>query len=194
VSASGPWRRVPPAVRPAGHGPPPFVSVPPLLRVGFSPRRPPPPLPSKETDPPHSVPSVCLAIGGAGYSRALASSGPCRLAISNDQQWAGDYRAGAIDAISMWVNNLSSADLDFRLAFEAFGPMGQGGPQPSHSRFAMQPIAPFSPRVGSVHYPPLRGLRALDRSGRRCRVVVLVERDGKRAGGQEIANSAGRKS
>ena len=79
--------------------------------------------------------------GGAGDAFLhLTSTGTggapgSRLSVSNAQQWAGDYRAGGIDAISMWVNNFGTTDLSLRLAFEVLGMFG-----PTDIAFSADPV------------------------------------------------------
>jgi len=75
---------------------------------------------------PHPAPPVNQPDGGplgAGDNYLLMTSvggsGPgSRLVVINAAQWAGDYLATGIDAITMNVNNLSNSDLHLRLLFE----------------------------------------------------------------------------
>lgn len=70
--------------------------------------------------------------GGAGdnYLRLASGStsgGPgTRLAVTNDDQWAGNYTAAGIGAITMNLRNEGAIDLSLRLVFE--DPAG-GAPQ-----------------------------------------------------------------
>ncbi len=61
--------------------------------------------------------------GGAGDNflllTALGAPGPGgQLSVINASQWAGDYLAAGIGAISMMVNNFGPDDLHLRLVFE----------------------------------------------------------------------------
>jgi hypothetical protein len=79
--------------------------------------------------------------GGAGdgymllTSTGIAGSPSGRLSISNADQWSGDYSAGGITALSMWVNNFGPSDLALRLAFEVLGMMG-----PTDIAFSADPV------------------------------------------------------
>lgn len=78
------------------------------------------------------VPPVNVADGGPagagdGYllATALGGSGPgSRLVVIGGPQWAGDYAAAGVDAITMDLRNFGSADLSVRLAL--FGGGGAG--------------------------------------------------------------------
>jgi hypothetical protein len=95
--------------------------------------------------PPNPLPPVNVATGGpagAGDNFLLLSSngdlgfGPgSRLTAMNEAQWAGDYLAAGIQAISMDVNNLGATDLFLRLAFED----AMGGP-PTNVAFSTMPL------------------------------------------------------
>ena len=74
----------------------------------------------------HPAPPVNVPSGGpAGaddaylYLTALGGSGPgSRLVVLNDAQWAGDYIAAGVGAITMDLRNSGDTDLYVRLLFE----------------------------------------------------------------------------
>ena len=88
--------------------------------------------------PPVNVPNGGPGGAGDAYLQltSLGGVGPAsRLVAFNGAQWAGDYLAAGVGAIAMDVQNLSTADLFLRLAFE--DPMG--GP-PADVAFSTAPI------------------------------------------------------
>lgn len=78
----------------------------------------------------HPVPPTVMASGGpAGTGdhymqlQAHGSGGPAsRLAVRNGAQWAGDYTAAGITALTMDIFNFGPSDLSLRLLFEAGSP------------------------------------------------------------------------
>jgi hypothetical protein len=92
---------------------------------------------------PHPAPPITAPSGPAGGDdrsllvRAVGGDGPgSRLSAVNFMgQWAGDYLAAGIGAISMDVRNLSAVDLYLRLMFED----PNGGP-PENIAFSADPI------------------------------------------------------
>lgn len=78
----------------------------------------------------HPVPPTVMTTGGpAGAGdhylqlQAIGSGGPAsRLAVRNDAQWAGDYTAAGITALTMDIFNFGPSDLSLRLLFEAGSP------------------------------------------------------------------------
>jgi hypothetical protein len=92
---------------------------------------------------PHPAPPQNISTGGpAGTDdnymllTAIGGSGPgSKLAVINLAQWAGDYLAEGISAISMDLKNLGTTDLSLRLLLA--DPMG--GP-PTNLAFSTDPI------------------------------------------------------
>lgn len=79
----------------------------------------------------HPVPPTVVATGGpagAGDHFMMlqavggSSSPGGRLAVRNSSQWAGDYTAAGITAVTMDVFNFGPSDLSLRLLFEAGSP------------------------------------------------------------------------
>jgi hypothetical protein len=78
----------------------------------------------------HPAPPTVVTSGGPGGAndhylllQSLGLSGPgSRLAVRNSAQWAGDYTAAGITAVSMDVFNFGPSDLLLRLLFEAGSP------------------------------------------------------------------------
>lgn len=79
----------------------------------------------------HPVPPIVMATGGpAGTGdhymqlQAVGSGGSAsRLAVRSGAQWAGDYTAAGITALTVDVFNFGPSDLSLRLLFEAGSPM-----------------------------------------------------------------------
>lgn len=92
---------------------------------------------------PHPAPPQNIATGGpAGLDdnflmlTAVGGGGPgSRLTAGNLAQWSGDYIAGGVGRIEMWVNNFGQNDLSLRLLFE--DPLG--GP-PANVAYSADPI------------------------------------------------------
>jgi hypothetical protein len=78
--------------------------------------------------PAHPLPPSIVATGGpagAGdrylLQQAIGGSGPAsHLAIENRAQWAGNYTAAGITALTMDVANFGDTDLSLRLLFDTF--------------------------------------------------------------------------
>jgi hypothetical protein len=78
--------------------------------------------------PAHPLPPSIVATGGpagAGdrylLQQAIGGSGPAsHLAIENRAQWAGNYTAAGITALTMDVANFGATDLSLRLLFDTF--------------------------------------------------------------------------
>ena len=91
--------------------------------------------------PPVNVPSGGPAGAGDAYLRLKATgtaSGPGnRLSVINQTQWAGNYPAAGINAITMWVNNQGSTNLNLRLLVGVATPPGF---PPSDSAISTVPV------------------------------------------------------
>ena len=59
------------------------------------------------------------------------------MSVINQTQWAGNYQAAGISAITMWVNNLGSTDLNLRLLVAVATPPGF---PPSDSAISTVPV------------------------------------------------------
>jgi PEP-CTERM motif len=71
--------------------------------------------------PPVNIPDGGPLGAGDNYLRLTSIAGiqsGSRLSVSNFSQWAGDYIAEGVTAITMNANNLGNTDLFLRLAFE----------------------------------------------------------------------------
>jgi hypothetical protein len=70
---------------------------------------------------PTNVPDGGPAGAGDAWLQLTAiggNAGGSRLTVINPSQWAGDYAAAGVTAISMQVNNVGTSDLSLRLLFE----------------------------------------------------------------------------
>jgi hypothetical protein len=71
--------------------------------------------------PPANIPDGGPLGAGDNYLRLTSvagAEGGSRLSVSNFSQWADDYIAAGVTAITMSANNIGNTDLFLRLAFE----------------------------------------------------------------------------